>query len=38
LCAFVKNIEWAGSTYTASVLPQEEMDEIANSPMEQCGG
>ncbi len=38
LRAFVKNIELAGSTYTASVLPQEEVDEIANSPMEQCGG
>ncbi len=38
LRAFVKNIELVGSTYTASVLTQEEVDEIANSPMEQCGG
>jgi hypothetical protein len=38
LRAFVKNIELVGSTYTASVLPQEEVDAIANSPMEQCGG
>ena len=38
LRSFVKNIELAGSTYTASVLPQDEVDEIANSPMEQCGG
>jgi hypothetical protein len=38
LRAFVMNIELAGATYTASVLTQEEVDEIAHSPMEQCSG
>lgn len=38
LRAFVMNIELLGATYTASVLTQEEVDEIAYSPMERCGG
>lgn len=37
LRSFVKNIELSGSVYTATVLPQEEVDAIVNSPMEQCG-
>ncbi|MEA3273806.1 MAG: DUF2202 domain-containing protein [Pseudomonadota bacterium] len=38
LRSFVKNIELLGSTYTASILTQEEVDEIAYSPMERCVG
>lgn len=38
LRSFARNIEFLiGLPYTAQVLPQEEVDEILESPMERCG-